>query len=136
MAFTNEVSDTCVSARERRLVRQEDNAEMTCLRRLPKPATVHHKNLLFDQQVAHEVLIALRDFQPRKGVESPPRLHAAYPWSSVAPIHGEVAARAQFPPHLLKMVLQALQRRPHRVLLRMVRAKPRPQQLVDSLDVR
>src|SRR5208337_2403366 len=107
VAFTNEVSDSCVSARERRLVRQEDNAEMTRLWRLPKPAAVHHENLLFDQQVAHEVLIALRDFQPRKGVESPQRFHAFYPWSGVAPIHGKVAARAQFPPHLHQMVLRA-----------------------------
>ena len=81
-------------------------------------------------------MVVLRDIDARVGVESSARRHTTYARGFGAPIHGQIAPAAQLALHFDKVILRAFERGFDRVLLRMVGAQTRTQELVHALQVR
>ena len=69
-----ESRDVLVSPGERGFVRQEDNAKVAGPRRLPETAPVDHQDVLLEQQLLDEILVAVSQVEAGKGIKRASRL--------------------------------------------------------------
>src|ERR1019366_5130128 len=132
IVLAHEIAKAVVGTFQRVQIREKNNSEVLRSRSLAEAAAVHYEHVFFPQQLCGELIIAIRNLDSGEGVERSARRHATHAGNAVAPFDGQVAPGAQLALDLGKVILRALQRRTHGVLLRMVRAKPRPQQLMNS----
>src|SRR5580658_4364662 len=96
VALAHEIGDRRIGSGERFFVGQENDAEMFCSRTLAETGAVHDRHMFLANQFGDEDLVAFRDVDARVGVECSARRHATYTRSFGAPLHGQIAAAAQF----------------------------------------
>src|ERR1017187_1918475 len=134
--LAEEIANRCVGGRQRLFVGQEDDAEVFRPRPLSEAGAVHDRHILLANQFGDEDVVSFRDVDARVRVESSTWGHAAHPRSFRAPRHCQIAPAAQLALHFDQVILRAFERRLDRVLLRMIGAQTRPQQLVYSFQIR
>src|SRR5580700_4490385 len=110
--FADEIGNARISLAQRRLIRQEHDAEMLRPWLLPKSRSVDDHDVLLANEFLHENLVALGDFDFGISVKSPARRDATHARRGLAPLLREIAARAQLALHFNEMILRAFQRRP------------------------
>src|SRR5208283_274484 len=135
VTFAHEIANRRVCGRERLFVGQENYAEVLCPGTLPEARAVHDRHILLANQFLDKDVVAFRDVDAWIRVESSARLDTAYARSFSAPLHSQIAAAAQLVLHFDEVTLRAFERRLDRVLLGVVGAEARAQQLVHAFEV-
>src|SRR5258708_12421543 len=91
--------------------------------------------MLLSDKLLDEDFVALRNVDPRKGVERAAGGDAAYARRGLAPLLSEIATGTQLALHFNEMILRAFERGLDRVLLGMIGAEARTQQAVDGFGI-
>src|SRR5450432_1007658 len=91
--------------------------------------------MLLADQFFDENFVALRNLDPRIGVERSARSNATHARRGLAPFLSEIAAGAQLALHFDEVFLRAFQRGLDRVLLGVIGAQARAQQAMHSLGI-
>src|SRR5208282_6105013 len=134
--LAHEVADRRICRSQRLFVGQENDTEMLRPRALAETGAVHDRHMLLANQFGDEDVVAFRDVDAWIGVESSARRNATHARSFGAPLHRQIAAAAQLALDFDEMILRTFKRGLDGVLLRMVRAQARAQQLVYAFQVR
>src|SRR5882724_1243135 len=136
IAFAQEVANRRIGRTQRLFVRQEDDAEVLCPGTLAKAGAVHHHHMLLADQLGDKDVVDFRDVERGVCVEGAARRHTTDARSLGAPLHGQIAPRAQLAFDFGQVVLRSFERGFDCILLRMIGAQARAQQLVDAFQVR
>ena len=97
---------------------------------------MHRQHMLLQQQLPAKNIIPLRNLNPRKRIKRSQRRNATHPRSCLAPSGCHIPPRPHSPPHIHQMILRTFQRRLNRILHRLIRREPRPQQLMHAIHIR
>src|ERR1039458_8787044 len=134
--LTDEIANRRVRGGQRLFVGQENDAEVFRPGTLAEAGAVHDRYMLLTNEFGYKNVVAFRDVDARVRVESPARRYTTHARSFVAPLHGQIAAAAQLALHFDEVILRTFERGLDRVLLGMVSAQARTQQLVHTFQVR
>ncbi len=102
---------------------------------LAEAGAVDDHDMLLSDKLLDEDFVALRNVDPRKGVERAAGGDAAYARRGLAPLLSEIATGTQLALHFNEMILRAFERGLDRVLLGMIGAEARTQQAVDGFGI-
>ena len=96
---------------------------------LSEAGAVDDHHMLLQNQFLHEDVVAFGNIDSGIGIERAARRDATHARRRIAPLHGEIAAAAQFLADFDQVILRTFERRLDGVLFGMVRAQARTQQL-------